>query len=269
MNYLFFYDIIKSTTDGSVILMELTNFRDLGGLTGAEGKKVKGKAILRAGEPVGLADAVITELKDIYKLAHIIDLRGELEVTNKPVDHVEGAEYLNIDILSSHIQKAPSLEEILENLKPGIAEEFMLDVYQELVLSPGAKTGYRQFIDVLLNPQGSLLFHCYAGKDRTGWGAVIILKILGVSEEDILTDYLATIESRKTANAELIKMHREKGLNQKQLDILEELMSVKASYLEAAFNTVEKEYGSFDDYLKQGLDVNDEEIDQLRNLYLI
>ena len=259
----------KSITDRSVILMDFTNFRDLGGLAGAEGKKVKEKAILRAGEPVGLSATVISELIDIYKLAHIIDFRGEVEVTKSPVDHIEGADYLNIDILSSHLKTAPSLDEMLENLKPGIAEEFMCDVYQELVLSPGARAGYRQFIDALLNPKGSLLFHCFAGKDRTGWGAVIILKILGVSAEDILTDYLATIESRKSANAKLIEMHREKGLNQEQLDIFEALMSVKESYLESAFNSVEKEYGSFDDYLKQGLNVEDEEIDKLRNLYLI
>ena len=249
--------------------MELTNFRDLGGLTGADGKKVKEKAILRAGEPVGLADTVIAELIDNYKLAHVIDLRGEHEVTNYPVDHIEGAEYLNIDILSSHLKKAPSLDEILENLNPNVADEFMNGVYRELVVSPEAKAGYRQFIDVLLNPRGSLLFHCYAGKDRTGWGAVIILKILGVNDDDIIADYLATVEARKAVNAKLIEAHREKGLNQEQLDIFEELLSVKISYIEAAFNTVEKEYETFDNYLRQGLSVTNEEIAKLRNLYLI
>jgi len=251
------------------LLMELINFRDLGGLTGAEGKKVKEKVILRSGEPVGLADAVITELKDIYQLAHIIDMRGEHEVANDPVDHIEGAQYLHIDILSSHLKKAPSLDEMLENLRPGIADDFMHSVYQELIISSDAKAGYRQFIDVLLNPQGSLLFHCYAGKDRTGWGAVIILKILGVSEEDILTDYLATIEGRQNANAKLIEEYREKGLNQEQLEAFADLLSVKANYLETAFNTIEKEYGTFDDYLRKGLNIEEEEIAKLRNLYLI
>jgi len=145
----------------------------------------------------------------------------------------------------------------------------MCGVYRELVVSPEARVGYRQFVDVLLGSKGSVLFHCFAGKDRTGWGAVIVLKILGVSEEDIVSDYLATIEGRKGANSRLIEEQREKGLSQEQLDVFEELMSVKGSYLEAAFNAVEEEYGSFDDYLRQGLGVEDDEITLLRNLYLV
>lgn len=252
--------------------MELTNFRDLGGLVGFEGRKLKEKAILRAGQPVDLVETDIVKLKDEYGLAHIIDFRGEHEVTTQPVDTIEGADYLNIDILASHMkqqQKAPSLEEMVKNLKPGAADVFMSDVYIDLVKSEDAKVGYRQFIDALLDPKGALLFHCYAGKDRTGWGAVIILKILGVSHEDMMTDYLATIEGRKAENAKMIEAYREKGLTDAQLAVFEEMMSVKSLYLEVAFETVEKEYGTFDNYLKEALNVTGEEIAKLRNLYLV
>ena len=252
--------------------MELTNFRDLGGLMGFEGKSVKEKAILRAGQPVGMADADVAELRNVYGLAHIIDFRGEHEVTTQPVDEVEGAAYLNIDILAAHMKKqhnAPSLEEMLKHLKPGAADVYMSNVYVDLVISDDAKAGYRQFIDALLAPKGSLLFHCYAGKDRTGWGAAIILKILGVNEADIMTDYLATIEGRAVENAKMIEAYREKGLSEEQLSTFKEMMSVKALYLEVAFETVENEFGTFDNYLKEALNVTDEEIVRLRQLYLV
>ena len=251
--------------------MELTNFRDLGGLIGFEGKKIKEKAILRAAQPVGLVESDVEKLIDGYRLAHIIDFRSEDEVASEPVDIVHDVDYLNIDILASYMRKqrnAPSIEEMLKNLQPGEADLQMSEIYVDLVTSEDSLVGYRKFIDALLNPKGALLFHCYAGKDRTGWGAVIILKILGVSDEDIYIDYLATVEARQTENAKVIDEYRKKGITEVQLIALEEFMSVKRLYLDVAFNSVEREYGTFDNYLQQGLNVTVEEIKKLRSLYL-
>jgi len=250
--------------------MELTNFRDLGGLVGFEGKKIKEKMILRAGEPVGLCEADVKELREVYQLAHLIDFRGEKEIDEKPVDTIEGVAYQNIDIMASEMKKqhAPSLEEMINQLESGSSDKFMNQAYVNFVISDDAKIGYRAFIDSLLHAKGALLFHCMAGKDRTGWGAVIILKMLGVSDEDIMIDYLATIEGRKAANEAMITSFREKGLSEEKLDVFKEMMSVKASFLEAALNTVKEVYGTFDNYLRTALNVTDEEIDQLRHFYL-
>jgi len=251
--------------------MELTNFRDLGGLIGLNGRAIKEKVLLRGAQPVGLVKGDTEMLKNDYRLTHIIDFRGQHEISKDPVDDIEGAEYLNIDIMASQMSsknKAPSIEEMVKNLHPGVADVFMRQAYTDFVTSEDAKAGYRLFIDTLLNHKGSLLFHCYAGKDRTGWGAVLILKILGVSDEDIMADYLATIEARRVENERLIVEYRQKGLSQEQLDSLEEMMSVKPSYLEAAFDAVKQGYGSFDNYLRQALNVTTEEIAKLQDSYL-
>jgi len=251
--------------------MDLTNFRDLGGITGHNGRKIKEKMILRAGQPVKLSTSDIAKLTGEYRLAHIVDFRGEHEVTKDPVDNLDGVEYLNIDILAAQMSKqknAPSLEDMIAHLKPGAADGYMSTVYVDLVVSEDAKNGYRQFIDALLNNKNALLFNCFAGKDRTGWGAAIILKILGASDEDIMADYLASIEGRKIENAKMIEGYRAKGLTEEQLDAFAEMMSVKPLYLEVAFETVEKEFGSFDNYLRTALNVTDAEILELRALYL-
>jgi len=252
--------------------MNLTNFRDLGGLCGLNGRLVKEKLLLRAAQPVKLVEDDTKTFINDYKLTHIVDFRGQHEITVDPVDEIDGAVYQNIDIMASQMsgeKKVPSLDEMIKNLQPGMADKFMTQVYSGFILSEDAKAGYRQFIDTLLNAKGSLLFHCYAGKDRTGWGAALILKILGVSDEDIMTDYLATIKGRRADNEKMIAEYREKGLNDEQLASLEEMMSVKASYLQAAFNTINQNYGSFDEYLKQALNVEKEEISKLQELYLV
>jgi protein-tyrosine phosphatase len=252
--------------------MELTNFRDLGGLTGYNGQKIKEKAILRAGQPVRMSAGDIEKLTGEYKLAHIVDFRGQHEVTKDPVDTIDGVEYLNIDILASHMsnqKQAPSQEDMLKHLQPGVTDGFMSKIYVDLVDSDDAKTGYRQFVEALLAPKGALLFNCFAGKDRTGWGAAVILKILGVSDEDVMTDYIASVEGRRAENAKMIEAYRAKGLTQEQLDAFEEMMSVKPLYLEVAFQTVAERYGDFDNYLKTALNVTDAEIEQLRTLYLV
>ena len=252
--------------------MDLTNFRDLGGLTGYNGRKIKAKTILRAGQPVGMSASDIELLTGDYKLAHIVDFRGENEVTSQPVDTLVGVEYSNIDILKAKMkqqQNAPSLEDMLKNLKPGATDHYMSDVYVDLVKSDDAKTGYRQFIDILLNNKGALLFNCFAGKDRTGWGAALILKMLGVSDENIMADYLASVAGRRAENAKMIEDYRAKGLTEEQLTAFEEMMSVKPLYLEVALQTVEKEFGCFDNYLKTALNVTDAEVEKLRELYLV
>lgn len=252
------------------MILKLTNFRDLGGLTGFEGRKIKPKMLLRAGEPVGLCDSDVMALTDEYQLAHLIDFRGEKEISEKPVDDLPGVVYVNIDIMASEMKKnvAPSLEEIVKHLSPGNSDSFMLKAYTDFVISKDALVGYRAFIDALLNAKGALMFHCMAGKDRTGWGAVIILKILGVSDSDIMTDYLLTIEGRKAANQVMIEDLRNKGIEEEKLVIFEEMMSVKPLYLQTAFDAVVTHFESFDHYLEAGLNVTAAEIERLRQLYL-
>ena len=143
--------------------MNLTNFRDLGGLRGLDGRLVKEKVLLRAAQPVRLVAGDTEILVNDYKLAHIVDFRGQHEISVDPVDEIEGAVYQNIDIMASQMSgqnKAPSIEEMVKHLQPGMADQFMGQAYTGFVLSDDAKAGYRQFIDSLLNAKGSLLFHC-------------------------------------------------------------------------------------------------------------
>lgn len=258
--------------------MLFTNFRDLGGLTGTDGKTIKNKMILRAGQPVALTDSDLSFLNNDYQVANVVDFRSDHEVVNDPVDERLTAKYFHIDIAGKQMQQnghegekggVPSLEAMLKMMTNGAGEKFLAKAYHGFAVAPESIAGYRKFIDVLLENDGSTLFHCAAGKDRTGWGAVILLKMLGVSEEDILIDYLATNEGRKNDNERMLAEYKEKGVPEEQLNELAVVFGVQKSFLDASFAAINQEFGSFENYIKNGLNVTEEEIARLRAKYLV
>lgn len=93
----------------------------------------------------------------------------------------------------------------------------------------GAQKVIKHFWKLLSYPQEAILFHCFAGKDRTGIGAALILSALGVEHSYILEDYLKTNEQRKTANEQIIAQYQANGTPLAEIQQLETLLYVKKS----------------------------------------
>lgn len=235
------------------MLMEsLVNFRDIGNIKTLDGKIVKPNFFLRSGEVVGIHETTVDRLLNDYKLETIIDLRGEKETTERPDDTIEGVDYVNIDILKDVKGQGASFEDLLKS--SGTAHLGMLDLYSELVLTEGARKGYQQFLELIVSkPKSPILFHCFAGKDRTGLAAALILKSLNVSDELIFEDYLKTNEMRKDANQLIINDLKTKGLTDEQLQEVLVMMNVDKSYLEHSFKLINQEFGSIEKYILEGL----------------
>ena len=249
-------------------MSNLSNFRDLGGLIGEGGRKVRLNKLLRAAQIVSLMQEDIDKLMS-YGLKAIVDFRSLAEVEKSPDDEIKGAKHLHLDIMADSFVKFDDYNAWTQTLKMDTAERDMIRTYKEFVTMDSAKKGYACFIRECINAaEGGVLFHCAAGKDRTGFGAAIILKILGVSDEDIFQDYYKTLEERRGVNERLYEEYRAKGLNDEQIEAIRVFYGVKKEYLEAAFSEVEKEFGSFENYIKNGLGINAEEIDLLKELYL-
>lgn len=247
----------------------LVNFRDIGGYKTEDGRKVKKKRLLRSGEVVNLSSKDHQILLSAYQLQSIIDLRGSDEIAEKPDDQIKNVAYWHIDVMKELKGRTASKADMLKSLNTADPEKHMLDVYKEFVLNKGAQSGYRRFVKQLIKTEeGATLFHCFAGKDRTGIAAAVILKILGVHKDDIFEDYLLTNVQRAEANKKLIDEAREYGLSLSQLEALEINMGVKEEYLYYAFSLIEETYGGFSGYLEQGLALNENDFDQLKQLYL-
>lgn len=245
----------------------LVNFRDIGGYVGKDGKKVAYKRILRSGEVVGLSDKDKASLLDDYHLVEIIDFRGNEEVEERPDDSFPNVRYQQIDILADLLKDDAGKSGLTQIDDPKM---HMQQLYAEMIELPSAKKGYHDFFENLLSTsKGSTLFHCFAGKDRTGLGAALILSVLGVSQDDIYSDYLITNVQRKQANDVLIEEYRKAGHSEKELYSIEEKLYVRKEYLEEAFRVMTKDYGSVVEYVVNGLDIPKSALKDFQQLYLI
>ena len=249
-------------------MKSLVNFRDIGNIPAAQGKVVVPDVFLRSGEVVNLQESAVEQLLNTYNLKTIIDLRGEKETTERPDDTIEGVKYVNFDILKDVQGQGASMEDLLAGA--GSAHDGMVDLYGELVVTKSATKGYQSFLELLLSePKSTVLFHCFAGKDRTGFAAAIILKSLGVSDELIYSDYLKTNDMRKEANQLIVNDLRSKGLTDEQLKEVLVMMNVDRRYLEHSFQVINKEFGGFENYILNGLHMPKSYFEEMQENFLV
>ena len=229
---------------------KITNWRSLGGLVGRNGKKVKENLLYRSGQLYQLTDEQIADLRDNKKIKRIFDFRGPEEVTTYPDDLWRGLDYIILDILEDANINQASVSEIISG--DSKTHDNMMSTYEELALSSSAQKYYHQFLSTIASDPVPMIFHCFAGKDRTGVGAALILKALDVSEDQILDDYLKTNELRKEANEEILASLKDQ-LNESQLEEVRIALKVEADYLIHYFSTVNDKFGDFDHYFTDGL----------------
>jgi protein-tyrosine phosphatase len=129
------------------------------------------------------------------------------------------------------------------------------------------KAKYKPMFDQLLTLETdkALLFHCTAGKDRTGVGAALILYALGVEEATILKDYEATNEYRKESNERFITTIVAQGLPE---NAARSMMAANPEYLKTAFDSINKRYGSLDSFLESEMELTAREREKLKRKFL-
>ncbi len=234
------------------------NFRDLGGYIGENGRHVKWRKLIRSGDFADLLDTDLSYLSGIPLLS-IVDFRSEKEVELVPncVPSTVRNVY-NFPIDAGNL--VPQFKKFAEN--PSVCKEeiysqatkLMESLYKELITT--YKNSYKSFFRILQNNEAPLLFHCTAGKDRTGVAAALVLSALGVERSVIYDDYLLT---NSALQGKYDFMEEEYGA------VVSLFKSVKKEFLESAFNGIEEQYGCMENYLTQELDVD---IKHMKELYL-
>ncbi|MET9883828.1 tyrosine-protein phosphatase [Streptomyces sp. NPDC006430] len=247
----------------------VANLRDLGGTPLPGGRTVRPGMVLRSGQLDRLdiaADPVVAALG----LHTVIDFRTGPERADHPDRIPQGVRHLVVDVLadklsSGEIPAATQLKDLLSD--PAVAEEHLgggkvqglfADTYRSFVNTGSAQLAYRTLLTELAEPEtGPLLFHCTAGKDRTGWGATVVLSLLGADDDTLMAEYLSVNPAVKQAFAPMIEGFTVAGGNP---DIALALIGVFPSYLEAALDEVNTRYGSMEKYVREGLGVSDEAV---------
>jgi protein-tyrosine phosphatase len=248
----------------------ITNFRDLGGIKNKEGKTVKKHKFLRSGELSRLTKKQSDQLRDEFDLAKVVDFRSTKEAEERPDILVPDTKYIHIDILENIKDEGASIEDFVQIGSPKRAHEYMQKLYNEITVDPTAQKGYRSFFEEILSlqEQGSLLFHCFAGKDRTGIGAALILEALDVPKKEIYTDFMVTNQLRQQENQEILQAARAEGMAEKPLKALAVALNVDNSYLDAFYQSVSDNYGSTAAYLKEALQLDNDRKQALQQRFL-
>ncbi|KGL38143.1 protein tyrosine phosphatase [Listeria newyorkensis] len=254
---------------GQIKLDGAVNIRDLGGYKTTDGKTVKPHKLIRAAELANLSKNDIKKLTSTYSLAEIIDFRTNSEVKAKPDPVIKNVDYIHDSIMKDNGSSTSAQDMMASLAKMDNPEQFLISANKSFVTDQQSIDGYKLFFQELLNnKEGAVLWHCTAGKDRTGFGTALVLAALGVDQKTIMNDYLLSNKYRATENQKTIDALAKQTDNPKILSGMKAILDVRPAYLNAAFDEINAKYGSTDAFLKQGLGLTDKDIKKLKKTYL-
>lgn len=246
----------------------LANFRDLGGIPGFEGKRIKDKRLLRSGELYQLGQEDIALLQE-HQLRYIFDLRSFEELEGRPDDTIPGARLIHANVTKDTAGNTSS-ENLFKQKDLDLLDSYMKKGYYDLMVNPAAIKEFRRMFEYLLEmEEGSALFHCFAGKDRTGVTVAVVLTALGASKEAIFGDYLMTNKLREQSNKRLYAQISKDIEQDIAIEAFNILMNVKKEYLAYSYETAKSMYGSFEAFVTDIIGLTPAETKRLHALYLI
>ena len=251
-------------------LEEGINFRELGGYLTEDGRKIKWHKLLRCGSMAQLTKNDVDYL-DQYGVRYIIDLRSPEESNYSPDKYPDKAQYFQDTVYPFSFSLFKNLG-IINNMRLGASNmDFGRQTYLQMLLDPHAQAAYRKMFNVLLenDKEGkSVVFHCTAGKDRTGVAAFLILSALGVSAKQIVEDYLYTNLFFDNYSSETINDALE---SESQTEIAQRLNS-KTAVIAETIKVLPKACrvvsGSVEKFLEEKLGMTKAKIERLQELYL-
>lgn len=243
------------------------NFRDVGGYRNQKGQKVKWNKIYRSDSLSSLS------YKDKIKLAKLritvdCDLRSAYEKKSAPDDLWGQVKYVDVPIYSNEISEDKASNKLFRFFHhlPDLKDNFIGQIYQRTILNTHSQEEFAKIFAELLElpDKNGLVYHCSAGKDRTGMTSAMILMALGVDDDTIARDYLLTntlydfalsknFPSTDEISAMIAKMNVTKG---------------EGIAIHGVTDTIRAGWGSFDSFFKKELGFDQADLDQLRKMYL-
>jgi protein-tyrosine phosphatase len=243
-----------------VRLASADNFRDVSGPDAAyvatDGMPLRRGVAFRSNE----LQLTHSDAESLSRLGvgAIFDLRSGHEVEQHPDVDVPGATWTHLEV------KGIPMEAVGDLADRATAHDVMLRVYRSFVEVEGARDAFATLFREIADGESAVLFHCTAGKDRTGWAAALLLHLAGVDEATILEDYLLTNTFSTATREKYLGLVRE-HLGADKVDVYERVMVADESYLQAGYDAVAAAYGDRRGYLRDGLGLDDGVLGRLRD----
>lgn len=253
--------------DGRRILLEgIRNCRDLGGLVTKDGRSVREGLLLRSARLTNATANDIRDLKEQFHLSEILDLRNAFEQEEHPDVPFPGVPHIDLPIIDfnaagithEELAKLPAYERW-----PGMAE-----LYSRFITEKPLNHNLAKAVRRILThdfDRGAVLWHCYGGKDRCGMAAALTLSVLGVPYESIKEDYMLTNLEGKPAAEKAYRSVLERGGSQKEADFEYDANIARETYLDSAFDAMEKIFGGPVPFLMEMGGITQEEMELFQN----
>ncbi|MDR7131786.1 protein-tyrosine phosphatase [Algoriphagus sp. 4150] len=238
------------------------NFRELGGISVGNEYRIKEDMIYRSGSFSNLPDS------DKEKFAEtgintVVDFRSEFEIKREPDDIPASLEanYVGSQIGEMDQKAMGQFMKVLNNddFRTESLDSLMVEANKGFVTNI---SDYMPFFESLRRPDAVVLFHCSAGKDRTGLASSLFLHILGADWDTILADYMRSNEAVQKLDEDKLSMY---GIPK---DRAQYLMGVRPEYLEAAWTEIQREFGSVDAMLEKEFGIGEKEKAEIKAKYL-
>jgi protein-tyrosine phosphatase len=242
------------------------NFRDIGGYPTRFGRDVRTHTVYRSDSLAAVGDAGWERLTELG-IREIFDLRHEVELRTAPYETPDGINATNLAIGPKEVQT--EAKDVFELMKSGGKDDFgldyMIDMYGRIFADHAEVFG--ELLTHLADPRRlPAVFHCTAGKDRTGIAAALVLSVLGVDRETVLDDYELSNEFRSTRRIEQLRPQMEaEGID---VERVRPYLSAPRPALEAALAGVDVENGGVDGFLVQRAGVDPGTLEALRGVLL-
>jgi protein-tyrosine phosphatase len=237
------------------------NLRDTGGYATRDGGQVRTGLLYRSEQLSKITDAEMPLLAALG-LKKIYDLRTTDERAAQPDRVPAGAQDVVVDVLADEKQAGPAeLLHLLGNpqeanakLGGGKAAALFTHGYIAFVSLPSARTGFALMFKKLADTNNlPALYHCTTGKDRTGWASAALLTLCGVSDDDVMRDYLRSNDTILPEYQGMIDKFTGIGVEK---DILLSILGVRREYLEVSFKEMHDQFGGIEEYFAKGLGID-------------
>lgn len=236
---------------------KIKNFRDLGSKNTINGMMVMPGRLFRSANPGFASKADIRKLKS-FNLDLIIDFRGNDEKKKEEKLFQEQFRYEPQPVKAGNLSPAEYLPVMLRSSAKDM-QNLMTELYKSF-----PEQFQKQFGVLMKSAESNktILFHCTAGKDRTGFASALLLSALGVDKETIQSDYMLSNIHFAPVAKELAKQLNAEGVS---FEVAEPLLTVTPRYIDAAFQVIHQKFGSIENYITDTLNID---IKKLKENYL-
>ena len=224
----------------------IANFRDLGGYKGRGGRTTAWRRLYRSGGLLHMTAADKAFLKNDIQLKTVIDLRSPEEP--KKLQEIRlleeiGARYFNVQF------KWPVVDYYKKEIELYASTSNMGVVYLHRIRHEGFAKRLFTILEIMADQQYyPLLFHCGAGKDRTGVLAAMVLKLVGVADEDVIRDYVLTDPSMEDVKKRICS---DPETSDEVRNLPDFTWRAPPQFMATFLNGLREEYGSAAGYLKK------------------